>query len=226
MAITAAMVKELREVTGIAMMKCKKALEECDGDMDAAVEHLRKQGLATAGKKADRATNCGGLGIAFEGGKGAVVLLSCETDFVSGNGEFKSFVNELAAAALASGATDAASLDAAAFGDATVKDGVVGMISKLGENMQIASVEQVAGDVVTGYNHGGRVAALVAGSGEADVLRNVAMHVAAASPAPIALGRDGVDAALVEKEREIIAESDDVKAKPEQIRPKIIEGKL
>ena len=112
------------------------------------------------------------------------------------------------------------------MGEATVKDAIVGMISKLGENMQIAQVQHVAGDSAAGYNHGGKVAAVVAGSGSADALRNVAMHVAAASPEPISLDRDGVPADLVEKERAIIAESDEIKNKPEQIQPKIIEGKL
>ncbi|MDA3959677.1 MAG: translation elongation factor Ts, partial [Planctomycetota bacterium] len=203
MAITASQVKELRERTGIAMMKCKKALEETAGNLEAAVEHLRKQGEATADKKADRATNAGGLGIAFDGGKGALVLLSCETDFVSGNAEFKDFVGEVAAAALASGATDLDALAAAPMNGSTVKEAIVGLVAKMGENMQLATLDLVAGDVVAGYNHGGRVAGLVAGSGDAGALRNIAMHVAAANPAPLSLDRSGVPEDVVAKEREI-----------------------
>lgn len=226
MAITASQVKELRDRTGIAMMKCKKALEENGGDLDAAVEWLRKQGEATADKKSDRETNAGGLGIAYEGGKGALVFLACETDFVSGNADFKAFVEEIAKVALSTGAATPDELATAAMGDATVKDAIIGVVAKMGENMQLTAVQQIAGEVVTGYNHGGRVAALVAGSGDAGALRNVAMHVAAANPAPVALGRDGVPTDLVEKEKEILAESDEIKSKPEQIRPKIIEGKM
>lgn len=226
MAITATQVKELRERTGIAMMKCKKALEETDGDMDAAVEHLRKQGLATADKKADRATNAGGLGVAYQDGKGAIVLLSCETDFVSGNAEFKAFVDEIAQAALVAGAGDPEALADAPMEGGTVKEAIVGKVAKMGENMQLATVELVEGTVVTGYSHGGRVAALIAGEGDAGALRNLAMHVAAANPAPIALGRDGVPAEMLDKERAIISESDEIRSKPEHIRPKIVEGKL
>ncbi len=226
MAITASMVKDLRERTGVAMMKCKKALDEAGGDIEAAVELLRKQGAATADKKADRATNCGGLGIAYAGGKGAAVLVQCETDFVSGNDLFKTFVNDIAQAALDNSIESIEALESASIAGSSVKDALIEKIQQLGENMQLSTVQLIEGETVTGYNHGGRVAALVAGSGEADVLRNVAMHVAASQPAPESLDRDGVNPELVEKERAIIAESDEVKSKPEQIRPKIVDGKM
>ena len=226
MAITAAEVKELRERTGIPMMKCKKALEECDGDMDAAVEHLRKQGLAAADKKSDRATNAGGIGVAIDGGKGVMVFLACETDFVSGNELFKEFVTKIAESALANGIESLDALKESTLDGAPMSEAIGGMVAKLGENLQLEGFELVSGDAVAGYNHGGRVATLVAGSGDAAVLRQAAMHVAAVAPAPIALTRDEVPAATLEKEREIIAASDEIQAKPEQIRPKIIEGKL
>lgn len=226
MPITASMVKELRDATGIAMMKCKKALEEAEGDMEKAIELLRKQGLATAEKKAGRATSAGGLGIASEGGKGAIVMLGCETDFVSGNDLFKTFVTDLAGVALSNQTGDVDSLKAATLGDGSVDGALIEKIQQLGENMAISKVVLLEGDAVAGYNHGGRVATLVAGSGDAEALRNVAMHVAAASPAPIALDKEGVPADIIEKERAIIAESPDVQAKPENIRPKIIDGKL
>lgn len=226
MAITATQVKALRDRTGIPMMKCKQALEASDGDEEAAIEHLRKQGLQTADKKADRATNAGALGVAVEGGTGTMVLLACETDFVSGNADFKAFVQRLAEAALAAGSTDAEALAAAQVDGVPVPEAIAQQVAKMGENMQLAAVQLLSGDVVAGYNHGGRVATLVAGSGDPADLRKVAMHVAAASPAPIALSRDGIPQELLDKERELIAASPDVQAKPEHIRPKIVEGKL
>lgn len=227
MAITASLVKELRERTGIAMMKCKKALEECDGDIDQAVDHLRKQGEATADKKSGRATNCGGVGLALADGKGVIVTLTCETDFVSGNDVFKSFVAELAQAALDNDISDTEALKAAEVNGQAVSDALVEKIAQLGENMQLSAVNVVTGDTVAGYLHSnGQLATIAAGTGDAQLLRNVAMHIAAASPAPAALKRDQVDEELVNKEREIIAASDDVKAKPENIQPKIIDGKM
>lgn len=226
MAITAATVKDLRDRTGLPMMKCKEALVATDGDIEAAIEHLRKQGLATAGKKSGRATSAGTLAIATEGGKGTVVLIACETDFVGSNDEFKAFAGEVAAVALATGAADLEALGQASLGDTTVADALVAKIQKLGENMQLAEVAHLAGETVVGYNHGGRVATMIAGAGDEDALRNIAMHVAAANPAPVATDRGGVDAALLARERSIIEALPDVQAKPEQIRPKIVEGKL
>lgn len=228
MAITASMVKELRDRTGIAMMKCKKALEEAGGDLEAAVEVLRKQGEATADKKADRATNAGGIGMAVGSDAGVLVRILCETDFVSGNDVFKAFATEVAAAALASGASDVESLKQASVEGVTVAEALVGKIQQLGENLQLDAVERIEGTAVAGYSHGGRVATLVAmeAGGDAEALRNIAMHVAAASPAPIALDRDSIDQDLIAKEREIISSSEDVQKKPEQIRPKIVDGKM
>jgi elongation factor Ts len=226
MTITASMVKDLRERTGIAMMKCKKALEEADGDMEKAVEVLRKQGEATADKKAGRATNSGGIGLAAAGGAGVLVKILCETDFVSGNDVFKSFAAEVAEAALRAGVSEVEALKGVDVKGQSAGDYLIAKIQQLGENMSFAEVIRLEGAVVAGYSHGGRVASLVAGSGAAEVLRSVAMHIAASNPAPVALNRAAVDAELVAKEREIIAASADVQAKPEQIRPKIVDGKM
>ena len=226
MTITAAQVKELRDRTGIAMMKCKKALTEANGDMEVAVEALRKAGLATADKKSDRETNAGGIGLAVGDDAAVLVLLACETDFVSGNDQFKQFVQGLADFALANGIADKAGLEAATIDGASFKDYLAAFVAKVGENLVLSDVKKVAGGAVAGYNHGGRVAAVVAGNGDAAVLRNVAMHIAASNPAPIAIDRDGVPAELLDKEREIIAASDEIQSKPEAIRPKIVEGKL
>lgn len=227
MAITASMVKELRDRTGIAMMKCKKALDECDGDIDASVDLLRKQGLATAGKKADRATNCGGVGLAMSETAGCIISLTCETDFVSGNDVFKSFLAEIAQCALDNNITDVEALKATQMNGSSINDLIVEKIAQLGENMQLNSISQIKGAAIAGYLHSnGQLATMAVGEGAPDVLRNVAMHIAAASPAPQCLTREEVDADLVAKEREIIAESDEVKNKPEQIQPKIIDGKM
>jgi elongation factor Ts len=226
-AITSELVKELRDSTNLPMMKCKQALEANNGDKAAAIEWLRKQGIAAADKKAGRLTANGAIGMAINGGAGALVLLGCETDFVAGNQAFKDFVAELAKAALASGATDVDGFNAAPFpGAASVKEAVTALVLKLGENIKVAAVSRLTGQVVAGYNHAGKIATLVAGSGDAEVLRKVAMHVASASPAPVALNREAVDPAVVAKEREILAATPDVQAKPEAMRPKIVEGKL
>ncbi len=226
MTITASMVKELRETTGIAMMKCKKALEEAGGDMEKAVEVLRKAGEATAQKKAGRNTNSGGIGLAVGDGVAVMVKVLCETDFVSGNDVFKGFVTELAEAALAAGVSDIAALDTVDVNGQKAANYLVAKIQQLGENMRFDTLVRLEGEVVVGYNHSGRVGTLIAGTGDATTLRNVAMHAAAASPAPLAFDRSDVPADVVEKETAIIAESDDVQKKPENIRPKIVEGKM
>jgi elongation factor Ts len=227
MAITASLVKELRDRTGIAMMKCKKALEESAGDIEKAVELLRKQGEATADKKSGRATNCGGVGLALSDTKGVIVTLTCETDFVSGNDVFKSFLKDLAQVALDSNISDVDALKAAQLNGSSVNDALIEKIAQLGENMQLAAIQSVSGESVAGYLHSnGQLATVAAGTGSSELLRNVSMHIAAASPAPLAMTRDQIDADLVAKEREIIAESDDVKSKPENIQPKIVDGKM
>ncbi len=227
MAITAAQVKELREQTGIPMMKCKKALEACDGDMGAAVELLRKQGEQTAASKSARATKSGAIGVAVNDQAGVLVCVACETDFVAGNDEFKTTVDAIAAAALAAGVTDASALESVSMADGrSVGEAITGLIAKLGENMKLVDMRRLDASGIAVYNHGGRIATLVAGSGDAEVLRQVAMHVAAANPPALALDRDGVDQDVLAKERAVLAASDEVMAKPEAIRDKIVEGKL
>ena len=231
--ISAKLVMALRDRTNLPMMKCKAALEATKGAhateeawMEAAIENLRKQGLAAADKFAGRETTNGGLGMALGDGKGVLVLLGCQTDFVSGNDVFKEFVKSLADAGLAAGATDVESLKKAAYTGATVADAIPGRIQQIGENLVIARVAALNGAVVVGYNHGGKIATLVSGTGDAAKLRMVALHVASANPAPIALDRAGVDPTLVAKEKEILLATPEVQGKPEAMRPKIVEGKL
>jgi len=135
-------------------------------------------------------------------------------------------VQSLAELALASKADSVDTLNAQKIGGLLLPEAVAGQIQKLGENIKIVEVKRITGAVVSGYNHAGRIGALVAGSGDATKLKQVALHVASASPAPVALDRDSVDKALVEKEKEIIAATPEVQAKPEAMRPKIVEGKL
>lgn len=231
--ISAKLVMTLRDRINLPMMKCKQALEATKGAhanedawLEAAIEHLRKQGLAAVDKFAGRETTQGGLGLALAAGKGAIVLLGCQTDFVSGNDVFKDFVKQLAEAALAAGAENAEALNAAKVGGQPVKEALPLKIQQIGENMVIAKVATLKGAVVVGYNHGGKIATLVSGTGDAAKLRMIALHVASSNPAPIALDRSGVDPAVVKKEEEILLATPEVQAKPEAMRPKIVLGKL
>lgn len=231
--ISAKLVMTLRDRTNLPMMKCKQALEATKGAhasedawIEAGIDHLRKQGLSAQDKFAGRETTNGGLGLALGNGAGAVVLLGCQTDFVSGNDTFKEFVKLLAETALASNTDSAEALKNAKVGAQSVNEAVAGKIQQIGENLVIAKVALLKGQVVVGYNHGGKIAALVAGSGDAAKLRMIALHVASANPAPIALDRSGVDPALIKKEEEILLATPELQAKPEAMRPKIVLGKL
>jgi len=231
--ISAKLVMTLRDRSNLPMMKCKQALEATKGTyasedawLAAAIEHLRKSGLAAMDKFANREAVNGGIGMALGAGTGVLVLLACQTDFVSGNDTFKALVKSLAEAALASGASSVDALNAATLESQTVTDLLATKTLQIGERLVISKVLVVSGAVVTGYNHGGKVAALVAGSGDAQQLRSVALHVASANPAPVALDRSGVDPVLVKKEEEILMATPELQAKPEAMRPKIVQGKL
>ena len=189
MAVTAQMVKELREMTSAGMMDCKKALVETDGDMDKAVELLKEKGLAKAAKKAGRVAAMGLVKtvVAADDKAAAIVEVNSETDFVAKNEEFINFVDDLAKLALESDAADMDAFMALAYGEGTVQDALTSKIATIGENMSIRRFEKVSGEVVTAYVHGGRIGALVAGNVEAtdDVkaaLTNIAMQVAAMNP--------------------------------------------
>ncbi len=224
--ITAALVMQLRDATNLPMMKCKQALAATGGDLQGAIEHLRKQGIAATGKFAGRETPNGAIGMALSSTAGVIVLVGCQTDFVGANDGFKAFVQKLADIALASGADSVDALNAQKFDGLTMTEAFAGQIQKIAENIKLVGVQRVSGSAVSGYNHGGRIGALVAGSGEVTKLKQVALHVASSNPAPVALDRASVDPAVVAKEREIIAATPDVQAKPEAMRPKIVEGKL
>lgn len=240
-AITAALVKELREKTGVGMMDCKKALAETDGDFEAAVDWLRKKGLSKAAKKADRVAAEGLVAVATQGGKGAVVEVNSETDFVARNEKFQSAVKEIAALAVGSDG-DVAGLKAAKLASGeTVEDKLTGLIATIGENMTLrrAAVVTAEPGIVASYVHNaaaedmGAIGVLVglkstADAGKlAELGRKIAMHVAAGSPAvAVSVDIDGVDAALADKEREVFADQARQSGKPENIVEKMVEGRM
>ncbi|WP_022697763.1 translation elongation factor Ts [Euryhalocaulis caribicus] len=239
--ITASQVKELRESTGAGMMDCKTALNETGGDMEAAVDWLRKKGLSKAAKKADRAATDGLIGLAFDakdgGMTGAMVEVNSETDFVARNEEFQAGVRAIAAAA-----TDASDVDA--LKGATLDSGedvetrLTNMIAKIGENMTLRRMARidVAPGVVTGYVHNaaaenlGKIGVLVGlkSEGDTDKLnelgRKIAMHVAAA--APLAKDVDSLDPEVIERERTLLADQARDSGKPESIIDKMVEGRM
>ncbi len=236
MAITAAMVKELREMTGAGMMECKKALVEAEGNMDKAVDVLRTRGLAAVAKKAGRATNEGTVValVSEDGTVGAVVELNCETDFVGMNEKFKAYAEKIARAAIASKPTDMDALKAAEIDGTTVEAVVTDCIHVMGENTQIARFAVEEAGAVSSYIHmGGKIGVLAAFDVEGiDVTsedfrqygRDVAMHIAATSP--IAANRDQVAAETVAHEMSIYKAQAAESGKPEAIQEKIASGRM
>ena len=203
MAVTASMVKELREMTGAGMMDCKKALVETDGNIEAAVDLLKEKGLAKAAKKAGRVAAMGLVktAVAADGKSAAIVEVNSETDFVAKNEEFVTFVDDLAKLALESDAADMEAFMALPYGEGTVQSELTNKIATIGENMSIRRFEKVSGEIVTGYIHGGRIGALIAGNvaGEEEktALTNIAMQVAAMNPQYVS--RDDISAEELDK---------------------------
>jgi elongation factor Ts len=235
--ISASMVKDLREQTGAGMMDCKAALTETKGDMDAAVDWLRKKGLSKAAKKAGRVAAEGLIGLAIAGKKGVAVEVNSETDFVSRNDLFQGLVKMIANVALGTGA-DVEKIKAAKTGSITVQEAINDTIAKIGENMNLRrAVELSVGNGVIGsYVHNsvsdglGRIGVLVAleSSGKADELsalgRLVAMHVAAANPQ--ALDAASLDPAIVKREKDVLADKFRQQGKPDNVIDKIVESGL
>jgi elongation factor Ts len=236
--ITAASVKDLRERTGAGMMDCKKALAENNGDMEASVDWLRAKGLAAAAKKAGRTAAEGLVGVAVEGTKGAVVEINSETDFVAKNEQFQDFVRNVAALALEAKG-DVEALKSAAYpGGGTVEEKLTDNIATIGENQSLrrTALLEVSQGAVVSYVHNsvapgmGKIGVLVAleGAAPADTLtalgKQIAMHIAAANP--LALDADGLDAALLERERAIAIEKAKESGKPDNIVEKMVEGSM
>jgi elongation factor Ts len=236
--ITAALVKELREKTGAGMMDCKKALAATNGELEPAVDWLRKQGLAAASKKAGRVASEGLIGVLTSGKKGAMVEVNSETDFVARNDKFQEFVTTVAKLALDSG-KDVEGLKGAAYpGGKTVGDKLTELVATIGENMQLrrAAHLSVSQGIVASYVHAaaapglGKIGVLVGleSAGAEDKLqalgRQIAMHVAAANPQSVSV--DTLDKAAIERERGVLADQARASGKPEEIIAKMVEGRL
>jgi elongation factor Ts len=231
------MVKELRETTGVGMMDCKQALSENDGDMQAAIDWLRKKGLSKAAKKAGRVAAEGLIGALTEGKKGVVVEVNSETDFVARNEQFQGLVKMIAQVALKVGA-DIDAINAAPVGSATVATAIADAIATIGENMTLrrAALLSVENGVVSSYVHGavvegaGKLGVLVAleSTGKADELatlgRQIAMHVAAANPQ--ALDAASLDPEVVRREKDVLADKYRQQGKPDAMIEKIVESGL
>ncbi|CAM3137771.1 hypothetical protein SPAN111604_05840 [Sphingomonas antarctica] len=235
--ITAAAVKELRERSGAGMMDCKKALTETGGEMEAAIDWLRTKGLATAAKKAGRTASEGLVGVAVSGTKGAAVEVNSETDFVAKNDQFQSFVRDVTQLALTNGNSIEA-LAAAPMAGGSVNDALTANIATIGENQSLRRVKTVSvtKGVVVPYVHNaaapglGKIGVLVALEGDADtgkmeaLGKQLAMHIAAASP--LSLHEEGLDEAMVSRERAIAEEKASTSGKPAEIIAKMVEGAL
>ena len=243
MAITAAMVKELRELTGAGMMDCKKALNETNGNMDEAVEFLRKNGQAKAEKKASRIAAEGIARAAIEGNTAVVVEVNSETDFVAKNESFQTFVESVAKQALASslnGGKDGEDVEAllaetyVADTSKTVKDELVEKTATIGEKLSIRRFEKVTGDLVVSYIHGGgRIGVLVAANGASDdaakeAMTNIAMQIAALNP--MYISDKDVEQSYIDHETEIIKAQIDAdpkeSAKPENVKAGMVKGRI
>lgn len=226
MAITAALVKELRERTGVGMMECKKALVETDGDIELAIDNMRKSGQAKAAKKAGRVAAEGSVLVKTNGNSGVLVEVNSETDFLARDDNFVSFSNAVADLALEKGIDDVAVLSETVMASGeTVEVTRANLVAKIGENITVRRVVKVEGDVLGGYIHGGRIGVLVSMTGGSEELaKDVAMHVAAANPQ--FNKADDVDPAVIEKEKSIIRELPDMAGKPENIIEKMIGGRI
>ncbi len=234
--ITAALVKELREKTGAGMMECKKALTESNGDLEGAIDYLRKKGLSVAAKKASRVASQGLVGVKSTGKKGAIIELNSETDFVAKNDEFQKMALNMVEAALENG--DLEAVKAAQLNGKSIAENLTDLIAKIGENMSLrrTAALSVENGVVASYIHNvaapnlGKIGVLVALESGADparlqeVAKQVAMHIAAA--APQALDIDSLDKAAVEHEKSIYSEQARQSGKPENIIEKMIEGRI
>lgn len=233
MAVTAAMVKELRNKTGAGMMDAKKALTENNGDIEAAVDWLRSKGLAAAAKKADRVAAEGLVGIAVRDGRGVAVEINAETDFVAKNAEFQELVRSVAEVAIETG-DDIEVLRATKLDGRTVDEALTEAIARIGENMTLRRMHVLEGDTIAHYVHNaaadkmGRIGVLVAikGKGEAaeEFGKQVAMHVAATSP--LSLSQDDLDPALVEREKTVLTEQARQSGRPDNVIEKMIDGRM
>ncbi|MDN2480494.1 translation elongation factor Ts [Vibrio agarivorans] len=217
MAVTAALVKELRERTGAGMMECKKALVEANADIELAIENMRKSGAAKAAKKAGNVAAEGAIIIKEENGVAVLLEVNCQTDFVAKDASFTAFAEEVAAAAVASKAT-------AEELQAQFEETRVALVAKIGENINIRRVQYVEGAALASYRHGEKIGVVVAGEGDAETLKHVAMHVAASRPEFV--NPEDVPADVVEKEKAVQVEIAMNEGKPAEIAEKMVVGRM
>ncbi|MDN3613606.1 translation elongation factor Ts [Vibrio gallaecicus] len=215
--VTAALVKELRERTAAGMMECKKALVAAEGDIELAIENMRKSGAAKAAKKAGNVAAEGTIIIKEEAGVAALLEVNCQTDFVAKDAGFLAFANEVAEAALAE------RLDIVAL-QAKFEDARIALVTKIGENISIRRVELVEGVALASYRHGEKIGVVVAGEGEAETLKHIAMHVAASKPEYV--NPSDVPADVVEKEKAVQVEIAMNEGKPQEIAEKMVIGRM
>ena len=217
MAITAAQVKELRERTAAGMMDCKKALQEANGDMDLAIENMRKNGQAKAAKKAGNIAAEGTILIKTADGVAALVEVNCQTDFVAKDDNFLAFANKVA---------DAAAAEKLSIEDLQAKfeEERIALVTKIGENINVRRVAYVEGTALASYKHGATIGVVVAGEGDAESLKHIAMHVAASKPE--FLTPDDVPADVVANEKRIQIEMAMNEGKPEEIAEKMVTGRM
>jgi len=229
MAITASMVKELRDSTGAGMMDAKKALTETNGDIEAAVDWLRTKGLAKAAKKSERTAAEGLVAVSVEGGRGVAVEVNSETDFVGKNADFQKMVAGIAAVAVKADDVDA--LKAADMGGKTVEQTVTDAVAVIGENMSVRRMSAIEGETVVSYVHNaaapnmGKIGVLVAMTGGDEAFgKQVAMHIAAVNPA--SLSEADLDPAVVEKEKQVQIDIAKESGKPDAVIEKMIVGRM
>jgi elongation factor Ts len=228
MAVTAAMVKELRDRTGAGMMECKKALVETNGDMDAAIDYLRKSGLAQADKKAGRVAAEGKivLSLSADGKQAVMVEVNCETDFVAKDANFNSFADAVAANALSEGPADVEALLGTRIGAETVEQARQALVNKIGENIQVRRFANVSTDGTIGaYVHGGKIGVLVdLDGGDETLARDLAMHIAALNPEFVS--DEDVPAEIIAREKDILVAQAESSGKPAEIIEKMVSGRL
>jgi elongation factor Ts len=227
MAITAAMVKELRERTGSGMMDCKKALTETDGDMEAAIDLMRASGAAKAAKKAGRVAAEGlvKFKMSDDSNNASIIEVNSETDFVSKSDDFVNFVNELTDLALDSKATDIDALNTQQLGGISIDEARQNLIGKIGENVSVRRTAFVSGDNLAGYQHGERIGVLVAlNGGDSALAKDIAMHIAASKPECVSEAELPQD--LIDREKAVFTEQARESGKPDEIIEKMIVGRM
>lgn len=217
MTVTAAMVKELRQRTAAGMMDCKKALQEAEGDMELAIENMRKNGQAKAAKKAGNIAAEGAIIIKVSGNTAAIVEVNCQTDFVAMDENFLGFANAVADAALSAKVTIEEL-------QAQFEEKRIALVTKIGENINVRRVEYIEGVNLASYTHGAKIGVVVAGEGDVEALKHIAMHVAASKPE--FLTPDDVPADVVANEKRIQIEMAMNEGKPEEIAEKMVTGRM